>query len=82
MICYQEITCPACGGNDIMKSGRSAAGTQRYHCRNPDCTTKTFMLAYRYKACEPGIKEQVMDMSITVAVSAIQHGFLKSTKTQ
>lgn len=47
-----------------MKFGRSAVGTQRYRCRNPDCTTKTLMLAYRYKACERGIKEQVLDMSI------------------
>jgi len=47
-----------------MKSGRSAEGTQRYRWQNPDCTTKTFMLAYRYKACEPGIKEQVVDMAI------------------
>jgi len=36
MTCYQEITCPDCGGSDIMKSGRSASGTQRYRCRNPD----------------------------------------------
>ena len=47
-----------------MKSGRSAAGTQRYRCHNPECKTKTFMLDYRYKACEPGIKEHVVDMSI------------------
>jgi len=47
-----------------MKSGRSASGTQRYRCQNPDCETKTFMLAYRYKACRPGIKEQVVEMAI------------------
>lgn len=47
-----------------MKSGHSASGTQRYRCQNPDCGTKTFMLAYRYKACSPGIKEQVVEMSI------------------
>jgi transposase-like protein len=47
-----------------MKAGRSAEGTQRYRCQNPECKTKTFMLNYRYKACEPGIKEQVIDMSI------------------
>ncbi|EGW21440.1 Insertion element protein [Methylobacter tundripaludum SV96] len=61
MTCYQEISGPACGSNLIMKSGRSAAGTQRYRCHNPECKTKTF---YRYKACEPGIREQVVDMSI------------------
>jgi len=25
------------------------------------------MLDYRYKACEPGIKEQIVDMSINVS---------------
>jgi len=64
MTCYQEITCPHCGSNQIMKAGRSKAGTQRYRCHNPDCETKTFMLDYRYKAYNPGIKEQVVEMSI------------------
>jgi transposase-like protein len=64
MTCYQEITCPACGSNQIIKAGRSEEGTQRYRCQNPDCNTKTFMLAYRYKACKPSIKEQVVDMAI------------------
>jgi transposase-like protein len=47
-----------------MKAGRSALGMQRYRCQNPSCPAKTFMLAYRYKAREPGIKEQVVDMAI------------------
>lgn len=82
MTCYQEITCPACGSNLIMKSGRSAAGTQRYRCHNPECKTKTFMMDYRYKACEPGIKEQVVDMSIngsiTPMIGALMNVTLKS----
>lgn len=64
MTCYQEITCPDCASNHIMKAGRSAEGTQRYRCQHPDCETKTFMLDYRYKACERGIKEQVVEVSI------------------
>jgi transposase-like protein len=61
---YQDITCPDCGSNHMIKSGRSTAGTQRYRCQHPDCETKIFMLAYRYKACEAGIKEQVVEMAI------------------
>lgn len=64
MICYQEIACPKCGGNNIAKSGLSAHGVQRYRCHHPDCPTKTFMLNYRYRACEPGIKAQVVEMAI------------------
>ena len=47
-----------------MKSGRNAHGTQRYRCQNPVCETKTFMLEYRYRAYEPGIKEQAVEMAI------------------
>jgi len=81
MTCYQEIACPDCGSNDMMKSGRSAADMQLYRCRNSDCETKTFMLAYRYKACESGIKEHLVLWLSMVAVFAIQHAFSRSTKT-
>jgi len=61
---YQEIVCPDCGSNHIMKAGRSASGVQRYRCDNAECTTKSFMLEYRYRAYEPGIKAQLVDMAI------------------
>ena len=47
-----------------MKSGWNSPGTQRYRCQNIDCATKTFMLKYRYRAYEQGIKEQVVKMAI------------------
>jgi transposase-like protein len=64
MTCYQEITCPQCKSNQIMKSGRNIHGEQRYRCQNPECTVKTFMLKYRYTACQPFIKEQIVKMAI------------------
>jgi transposase-like protein len=64
MACCQEVTCPACGSNNILKSGRSARGIQRYRCLQHDCSTKTFMQEYCYKAYEPGIKEKIVDMAI------------------
>jgi len=64
MTYYQEIVCPDCGNNHIMKAGRSASGVQRYRCDNAECTTKSFMLEYRYRAYEPGIKAQLVDMAI------------------
>ncbi|MGZ8226009.1 MAG: IS1/IS1595 family N-terminal zinc-binding domain-containing protein, partial [Methylococcaceae bacterium] len=41
MTCYQEIICPNCGNDQIMKAGRSALGLQRYRCQHPVCTTQT-----------------------------------------
>lgn len=64
MTCYQEITCPNCFSNAITKSGRSVSVIQRYCCQHSDCPTQTFMLKYRYKAYEPGIKAQIVDMAI------------------
>jgi transposase-like protein len=64
MACYIKITCPQCKDDRIMKAGRNARGEQRYRCQNPNCPTKTFMLSYRYRAYEPGIKDQVVAMAI------------------
>lgn len=55
---------PNCYSNAITKSGRSLNGIQRYRCQHSDCPTQTFMLKYRYKAYEPGIKAQIVDMAI------------------
>ena len=64
MKCYQEVNCPCCGKNHIKKVGKSESGTQRYYCVDPICSTKTFMLNYKYKAYEPGVKKQIIDMTI------------------
>ena len=64
MTCYQEIVCPECGSNQITKSGRTEQGTQRYRCQNEGCSTKTFLVNYRYKAYVPGVKRQVVEMAI------------------
>ncbi len=48
----------------MTRAGKSASGEQRYRCRASDCPTQTFMLNYRYKGYEPGIKEQIVDMAL------------------
>ena len=62
--CYIKVTCPNCGSIHITKAGRNVHGTQRYRCCSPECETVTFMLEYSYRAYEPGIKEQAVDMAI------------------
>ena len=62
MTCYQKVLCPKCGTDKIGKAGKSAHNTQRYKCNNHECMTKTFMLNYRYRAYQPGIKEQAIEM--------------------
>lgn len=64
MPCYEEVICPNCGSNQIIKAGKSNRGIQRYGCQNQECQTKTFMKQYCYKAYEPGIKEKIVEMAI------------------
>lgn len=47
-----------------MKSGRNAYGEQRYRCQNTECPMKTFMLNYRYTACQPQIEDPIVEMAI------------------
>ena len=43
------LTCPHCGSEDMIKSGTTAQGKQRYCCKNMDCTKRTFLKTYSYK---------------------------------
>lgn len=64
MTCYKKIPCPECGSENVIKSGFTAQGKQRYHCQYSECDKKNFILDYTYKACLPSIKELVIDMAI------------------
>ena len=85
MTCSVAVCCPHCGSDQVTRSGKSRSGEQRYRCKAWDCKTVTFMLCYRYKAYEPGVKEQVVDMALngggvrdTVRVLKISKGTVLS----
>ena len=61
---YQEISCPHCRKTNLGKAGKSTKGIQRYFCKNDACETHTFMLEYRSKAYEAGVKEKIVEMAI------------------
>ncbi len=61
---FEEVRCPDCNGNSILKAGKSKNGEQRYQCMNTECSKKTFRLQYRYRAYVHGVKEQIIDMAI------------------
>ena len=63
-MCSTSVLCPNCGSDRIKPFGYSKNNVPRYRCCNDKCETKTFMLEYRYKAYEPGIKEKVVDMAL------------------
>ena len=59
-----NVYCSACSTDDVVKFGMTGEGKQRYRCENPDCTTITFILDYKNKACAPGAKEKIVDMTL------------------
>ena len=64
MGCYMHGCCPSCGSIEIKKSGFGRLRVQRYRCCNDDCHVSTFMLKYSYRACEFGVKKQIILMAI------------------
>ena len=64
MTCYTEVRCTTCGSQNVKCIGCSTHNVPRYRCCNIGRDVKTFMLEYCYKACEPGIKKQIIEMAI------------------
>ena len=57
----QDILCPHCKSSDLQKNGHSENGTQRWRC--VQCR-KSFQLSYRYNARKPGVKEQIVELTL------------------
>jgi transposase-like protein len=61
MIHKEELRCPVCSGNDLVKNGKSPNRTQRWRCNK---CKKSFQLDYRYNAHKQGIKEKIIEMTL------------------
>ena len=57
----QEIHRPHCESSDLQKNGHSENGTQRWLCTN---FRKSFQLTYSYNARKPGVKEQIIELTL------------------
>ena len=58
------VICPNCGSDDIVKNGHYANGKQRYMCQNSECTRKVFMTEYTYNAYNPGVKDDILRLTV------------------
>ena len=61
MIHSQEIHCPHCSNNDLVKNGKSSNGTQCWRCKQ---CTKYFRLEYRYNARKQGMYEKIIELTL------------------
>ncbi len=58
---YEKVKCAFCGSEEVIKYGKHPNGYQRYRCKS---CLKTFQRDYKYKACAPGIKDQIINMTM------------------
>ena len=58
-----KVKCVSCGSTEVIKFGKQF-GHQRYYCKH---CKKAFQLDYTYKACEPGVKDKIIDMAMNGA---------------
>jgi transposase-like protein len=57
-----SLSCKYCGEVDrVVKMGKNSTGRSRCLCR---ACGRTFQTSYAYKACEAGMKERIVEMSI------------------
>ena len=57
-----EVACRYCKkADDVVKRGYSTSGKQRYQCR---LCGRYFQLDYVYNAHKPGVKEQVVEITM------------------
>jgi transposase len=57
-----DVKCPFCEQTEsVKKHGQGKTGHQRYRCQ---LCRRTFQLDYAYRACQPGMKEQIVDLAM------------------
>jgi transposase-like protein len=59
--------CLYCQSAHVTKRGKTMTGKQRYRCHSPDCDHQSFLLDPAYKGRLPGIKQQVIEMSLNAS---------------
>lgn len=52
----EPVLCPDCGSDKGVKQGCSAAGKQRYKCRNQECDRSSFIRDYTDRGYLPEVK--------------------------
>lgn len=64
MAVWIPVQCIHCHSTEVVKSGKSAEGKQRYRCQNDDCPYTTFIRDYTYSGCLQDVKQQIGEMAL------------------
>ena len=57
---YQIVLCRYCNSDEVVRYG-TQSGHDRFRCKT---CRRIFKTQYVYRACEPGIKEQAVEMAM------------------
>ena len=60
----EPVLCPSCSSEDVVKHGQSEESKQRYKCRNPECSRRTFIQNYVYRGYLSEVKQQIVEMAL------------------
>ncbi|EHM7257720.1 PQQ-dependent sugar dehydrogenase [Salmonella enterica] len=62
MMAKVDVKCPFCAQTaSVKKYGPGSAGHQHYRCQ---ACCRSFQVDYEYRACQPGMKGQVVDLAM------------------
>jgi len=61
---FEPIHCPDCQSINVVRHGKTAERKQRYLCRNQDCSRRTFVKHYSYRAYDSEVKQKIAQMAI------------------
>ncbi|MGF7484006.1 IS1 family transposase [Providencia sp. SP181] len=60
-----DVKCPFCQQTSpVKKHGLGSTGHQRYRCQG---CSRSFQLDYEYRACQPGTKDKIIDLTMNNA---------------
>lgn len=63
-VVLSPLRCPTCGGEDLVKHGKTKKGKQRFLCQNLECEKQTFVLENAHKGRLLQTKEQIISMTL------------------
>ncbi len=61
MLHQVSVKCIHCRAEDLVKNGHRPNGDQRWRCNS---CKKSFQTSYRYNANQPGVKEQIVELTL------------------
>ena len=64
MTVWIPVRCPHCNSDNVVKSGKSASGKQRYRCRNDECSAASFILNHAYPGRTKEVQDKIVEMSL------------------